>query len=69
MSCIGITIGEALSKLSAPVGVRLFPQVQGHYVWGTWQESEQYVCLLLGSLVKGYLRMTELVSKPKREAN
>lgn len=69
MSYFGISIGEALSKLSAPVGGRLFPQVQSHYVCGTRHESEQYDYLLLGSLVKGYLRMTELVSKPKSEAN
>jgi hypothetical protein len=69
MSHSGISIGEALSKLCAPVGGRLLPQVQGQYVWGTRQESEQYVCLLLGSLVKAYRAMAELVSKPDCKAN
>ena len=69
MSYFKISIGEVLSKLSAPIGGRLLPQIQGQDVWSTRHESEQYVCLLLDSLVKGYLRMPELVSNPGSEAS
>ena len=54
MSYSGISVREVLSKLNAPVGGWFLPQVQRQYVWGARHESEQYICLLLDSLVKGY---------------
>ena len=54
MSYSGISIREVLSKINAPANGWYLPQVQRQYVWGARHESEQYVCLLLDSLVKGY---------------
>lgn len=54
MSYVGISVREALNKLNAPLGGWFLPQVQRQYVWGDRHESEDYVCLLLDSLVKRY---------------
>jgi hypothetical protein len=51
MSYAGISVREALDKLNR--GWYL-PQVQRQYVWGARHESEDYVCLLLDSLLKRY---------------
>lgn len=54
MSYAGISVREALSKLNAMQGGWFLPQVQRQYVWGARHESEDYVCLLLDSLIKRY---------------
>lgn len=54
MSYAGISVREALDKLNAPNNGWFLPQVQRQYVWGARHESEDYVCLLLDSLLKGY---------------
>lgn len=54
MSYDGISVREALDKLNAPNGGWYLPQVQRQYVWGARHESEEYVCLLLDSLLRGY---------------
>jgi hypothetical protein len=54
MSYAGISVREALSKLNAMHGGWFLPQVQRQYVWGARHESENYVCLLLDSLIKRY---------------
>ncbi len=54
MSYSPISIREVLSKINAPVNGWYLPQVQRQYVWGARHESEQYVCLLLDSLIKRY---------------
>lgn len=54
MSYAGISVREALSKLNVTNGGWFLPQVQRQYVWGARHESEDYVCLLLDSLVKRY---------------
>jgi hypothetical protein len=54
MSYQGISVREALDKLNAPNNGWYLPQVQRQYVWGARHESEDYVCLLLDSLLKKY---------------
>lgn len=54
MSYAGISVREALDKLNAPNIGWFLPQVQRQYVWGARHESEDYVCLLLDSLLKRY---------------
>lgn len=54
MSYVGISVREALDKLNAPNSGWYLPQVQRQYVWGARHESEDYVCLLLDSLLKRY---------------
>jgi len=54
MSYVGISVREALDKLNAPNSGWFLPQVQRQYVWGARHESEDYVCLLLDSLLKRY---------------
>lgn len=54
MSFSGISIREAMEKLNAPNNGWFLPQVQRQYVWGARHESEDYVCLLLDSLLKRY---------------
>jgi hypothetical protein len=54
MSYAGISVREALDKLNAPNNGWFLPQVQRQYVWGARHESEDYVCLLLDSLLKRY---------------
>ncbi len=54
MSYAGISVREALDKLNAPNSGWFLPQVQRQYVWGTRHEPEDYVCLLLDSLLKRY---------------
>ena len=54
MSYAGISIREALEKLNALNNGWYLPQVQRQYVWGARHESEDYVCLLLDSLLKRY---------------
>ncbi|HCE5838039.1 DUF262 domain-containing protein [Pseudomonas aeruginosa] len=54
MSYAGISVREALEKLNAPNNGWYLPQVQRQYVWGARHESEDYVCLLLDSLLQRY---------------
>lgn len=54
MSYSGISVRDALDKLNAPNNGWFLPQVQRQYVWGVRHESEDYVCLLLDSLLKNY---------------
>ncbi|BCT69500.1 DUF262 domain-containing protein [Nitrosospira sp. NRS527] len=54
MSYTGISVREALDKLNAPNNGWFLPQVQRQYVWGKRHQSENYICLLLDSLLKRY---------------
>jgi len=54
MSYSGISVREVLDKLNASNSGWFLPQVQRQYVWGARHESEDYVCLLLDSLLKRY---------------
>jgi len=51
---MGISVREALEKLNSPNGGWYLPEVQRQYVWGSRDESEEYVCLLLDSLLRKY---------------
>lgn len=54
MSYTGISVREALEKINKPNGGWYLPEVQRQYVWGTRDESEDHVCLLLDSLLRKY---------------
>jgi hypothetical protein len=54
MSYQGISVREAVEKLNQLNGGWFLPYVQRQYVWGVRYESEDYVCLLLDSLLRRY---------------
>ncbi|MBM0108593.1 DUF262 domain-containing protein [Steroidobacter sp. S1-65] len=54
MSYTGISVREALERINSPIGGWYLPEVQRQYVWGSRDESEEYVCLLLDSLLRKY---------------
>lgn len=54
MSYTGISVKEALDKINNVNNGWFLPQVQRQYVWGERDESEDYICLLLDSIMKGY---------------
>lgn len=54
MSYEGISIRGALERINRNHGGWFLPQVQRQYVWGTRDESEDYICLLLDSILRGY---------------
>lgn len=54
MSYAGISVHEAMDKLNHPNGGWYLPYIQRQYVWGERYESEEYVCLLLDSLLRRY---------------
>jgi hypothetical protein len=54
MSYAGYSVREILDKLNASNNGWYLPQVQRQYVWGARHESEDYICLLLDSILKRY---------------
>lgn len=54
MSYEGISIRAALERINQNHGGWFLPQVQRQYVWGARDESEDYICLLLDSILRGY---------------
>lgn len=54
MSYAGISVREAMEKLNALNAGWYLPHVQRQYVWGARYESEDYVSLLLDSLMRRY---------------
>ena len=54
MSFTPISVREAMEKLNNLNGGWYLPYVQRQYVWGARYQSEDYICLLLDSLVKRY---------------
>ena len=50
----GISIREAMERINARNNGWFLPSIQREYVWGSRDSSEEYVCLLLDSLVRGY---------------
>lgn len=54
MSFTPISVREAMEKLNNLNGGWYLPYVQRQYVWGARYHSEDYICLLLDSLVKRY---------------
>ena len=54
MSWAGISVRDAMQKLRQLDGGWYLPYIQRQYVWGKRYESEDYVCLLLDSLLNRY---------------
>jgi hypothetical protein len=54
MSYVGISVREAMEKINSKNGGWFLPYIQRQYVWGARYESEEYVCLLLDSLLERY---------------
>jgi hypothetical protein len=54
MSYAGISVREAMEKLNNLNGGWYLPYIQRQYVWGARYGSEEYVCLLLDSLMRRY---------------
>jgi hypothetical protein len=54
MSYAGISVREAMEKLNSLNGGWYLPYIQRQYVWGERYESEEYICLLLDSLLRRY---------------
>lgn len=50
----GISIREAMEKINAKTNGWFLPNTQRQYVWGARDSSEEYICLLLDSLLRGY---------------
>ena len=50
----GISIREALERINATSNGWFLPNIQRQYVWGSRDSSEEYICLLLDSLFRGY---------------
>lgn len=54
MSYTSISIREAMDRINAAHNGWFLPQVQRQYVWGGRHQSEDYICLLLDSLLQRY---------------
>ena len=54
MSYEGISIRDALERINQNHSGWFLPQVQRQYVWGARDESEDYNCMLLDSVLRGY---------------
>ena len=50
----GISIRDAMERINANNNGWFLPNIQRQYVWGARDSSEEYICLLLDSLLKGY---------------
>ena len=50
----GISIREAVEKINNIANGWYLPQIQRQYVWGSRDSSEEYVCLLLDSLLRRF---------------
>lgn len=50
----GISIRETMEKINNKNNGWFLPKTQRQYVWGGRDSSEEYICLLLDSLLKGY---------------
>lgn len=51
---MSISVREALDRINAAYNGWFLPQVQRQYVWGDRHQSEDYICLLLDSLLQRY---------------
>ena len=54
MSYLGISVKEAISNINHDNNGWFLPAVQRPYVWGSRHESEQYICKLFDSILRGY---------------
>jgi uncharacterized protein with ParB-like and HNH nuclease domain len=54
MSYLGISVKEAINNINNDNNGWFLPAVQRPYVWGSRHESEQYICKLFDSILRGY---------------
>ena len=54
MSYLGISVKEAINNINSDNNGWFLPAVQRPYVWGSRYESEQYICKLFDSILRGY---------------
>ena len=50
----GISIKDAMDKINANNNGWFLPNIQRQYVWGSRDSSEEYICLLVDSLFRGF---------------
>lgn len=50
----GISIKDAMDKINATNNGWYLPNIQRQYVWGSRDSSEEYICLLVDSLLRGF---------------
>jgi len=50
----GISIREAMERINAKSNGWFLPIIQRQYVWGSRDSSEEYICLLVDSLLRGF---------------
>lgn len=50
----GISIREAMDRINAKRDGWYLPNIQRQYVWGSRDSSEEYICLLVDSLMRGF---------------
>lgn len=49
-----VSIREAMERINCINDGWFLPNIQRQYVWGSRDSSEEYICLLLDSILKGY---------------
>ena len=54
MSYLGISVKKAINNINNDNNGWFLPAVQRPYVWGSRHESEQYICKLFDSILRGY---------------
>lgn len=50
----GISVRDAMDKINAKNNGWFLPNIQRQYVWGSRESSEEYICLLVDSLMRGF---------------
>lgn len=50
----GISVREAMDRINAKNNGWFLPNIQRQYVWGNRESSEEYICLLVDSLMRGF---------------
>ncbi len=50
----GISIHDAMANINAKNNGWFLPNIQRQYVWGNRESSEEYICLLVDSLMRGF---------------
>ena len=50
----GISIRDAMDRINATNNGWYLPNIQRQYVWGSRDSSEEYICLLVDSLLRGF---------------
>lgn len=50
----GISVRDAMDRINAKNNGWFLPNIQRQYVWGNRESSEEYICLLVDSLMRGF---------------